>query len=77
LTKTDSLRPDYEREDLGRGTRGVHYRAYCEGSNLVLLSLDVAAAFPTERAVNEAPRFLVTSKQQAEPVPSARKDRGA
>jgi hypothetical protein len=74
--ETDSLRPEYEREDLGRGARGVHYHSCCEGSNLVLLSPDVAAAFPTERAVTEALRSLMNASGQLEPGATARKDRG-
>ena len=55
----DELRPEYRREDLGTGVRGKYLEAYREGSNLVLLSPDVAKAFPTEEAVNEALRSLI------------------
>jgi len=51
--KRDELRPEYRREDLGRGVRGKHLEAYRTGTNLVLLRPEVAAAFPTDRAVNE------------------------
>jgi hypothetical protein len=57
--KRDELRPEYRREDLGRGVRGKYLKAYRAGTNLVLLKPDVAAAFPTEQAVNEALRFLI------------------
>lgn len=57
--KTDRLRPEYRRSDLGEGVRGKHHRAYAAGTNLVLLSPDVAAAFPNESAVNEALRSLI------------------
>jgi len=77
MAKTASIRLEYRREDLGRGARGVHYHSYREGSNLVLLSPDVAAAFPTERAVNEALRSLMNARGQVEPDAAARKDRGA
>jgi len=110
MAKTDELRPEYKREDLGTGTRGVHYRAYCEGSNLehipanrasvrvakmrknkeldplsastesesarVLLGPDVAAAVPTEQAVNEALRSLMKAGEPAGPDAPAQKDRG-
>ena len=55
----DELRPEYRREDLGEGVRGKYYQAYTKGTNLVLLSPDVAAAFPTAEAVNEALRLLL------------------
>lgn len=55
----DDLRPEYHRDDLGKGVRGKYFAAYQKGSNLVLLSPDVAKAFPTSDAVNEALRALV------------------
>ena len=55
----DELRPEYRREDLGSGVRGKHVDAYQAGANLVLLKPDVAAAFPTEQAVNDALRSLI------------------
>ncbi len=54
----DDLRPEYRREDLGPGVRGKYLKA-SRASNLVLLSPDVAQAFPTEEAVNEALRSLI------------------
>lgn len=42
------------------GIRGKH-EAYRKGSNIVLLEPDVARAFPTEDAVNEALRRVLAS----------------
>jgi hypothetical protein len=56
----DALRTEYKPEDLGPGVRGKHYPAYQQGTNLVLLSPDVAKAFPTDEAVNTALRSLMT-----------------
>jgi hypothetical protein len=56
---SDELRPEYRREDLGQGVRGKYFEAYQKGTNLVLLSPDVAKVFPTEDAVNEALRSLI------------------
>ena len=53
------MRKQYKREDLGKGTRGKHYAAYSKGTNLVLISPDVSAVFPTAEAVNDALRGLV------------------
>ncbi len=57
--KRDELRPEYRREDLGKGIRGKHLKAYRAGTNLVLLQPEVAAAFPSERAVNDALSTLI------------------
>lgn len=53
----DELRPEYRREDLGPGVRGKYLEAYRAGTNLVLLSPDVAKVFPTEEAVNDFENF--------------------
>ncbi len=53
------MRAEYTREDLGKGVRGKFYPEFQAGTNLVLLSPDVAAAFPTEASVNEALRSLI------------------
>ena len=57
--KSDELRPEYHRGDLGSGVRGKYFESYRKGMNLVLLSPDVAKAFPTEDAVNDALRSLI------------------
>jgi len=62
--KTDELRPEYCREDFGVGVRGKYFDAYRKGTNLVLLSPDVAKAFPTEEAVNAALRSLMDLAQK-------------
>ena len=57
--ENDELRPEYRREDLGPGVRGKYFEAYRAGTNLVLLSPDVAKVFTTEQAVNDALRSLI------------------
>jgi hypothetical protein len=59
------LRPEYRPEDLGEGVRGKYFEAYQKGSNLVLLSTDVAKVFPTEDLVNEALRNLIEVAQKS------------
>jgi len=58
--KADELRPEY---DLGQllkdGVQGKYADRYRQGTNLVLLAPDVAEAFPTEEAVNEALRLVI------------------
>lgn len=59
MKKSDELRKEYTPADLGKGVRGKYYEAYNKGTNLVLISPDVAEVFPTEEAVNEALRSLI------------------
>jgi hypothetical protein len=59
VSEVNDLREEYRSEDLGTGVRGKYLRSYQKGSNLVLLSPDVAEAFPTAEAVNEALRSLL------------------
>jgi|MudIll2142460700_1097286.scaffolds.fasta_scaffold29002_2 hypothetical protein len=63
--KPDELRPEYKRSDLGRGVRGKYYKSYQEGTNIVLLSPDVAEVFPDEASVNEALRSLIKVANQS------------
>jgi hypothetical protein len=58
-TKVNEMRKEYHAEDLGKGTRGKYLNAYETGTNLVLLSPDVAEAFPNDEAVNDALRMLI------------------
>ena len=62
--KTDDLRPEYKRDELGQGVRGKYFESYQKGTNLVLISPDVAKAFPTEEAVNQALRSLIDLAQK-------------
>jgi hypothetical protein len=55
----NEIRPEYTREELGEGARGKYFKEYSKGTNLVLLSPDVAAAFKNENAVNDALRALL------------------
>ncbi len=50
----DEMRVEYRREDLGKGVRGKYFARVSKGTNLVLLNEEVAKAFPTTEAVNEA-----------------------
>lgn len=70
-TKPEDLRPIYNREDLGPGVRGKYLESYQKGTNLVLLSPDVAKAFPTEEAVNEALRSLIAIAQKSIGLPKS------
>jgi hypothetical protein len=60
----DELRPEYDFSQLKGGVRGKYVERYRAGTNLVLLDPDVAQAFPTEDAVNEALRLLMQVAQR-------------
>jgi hypothetical protein len=53
------MRPEYDFAAMKAGAPGKHYEQYRKGSNVVLIEPDVAAAFPTEDAVNEALRGVL------------------
>lgn len=56
----DDLRPEYDLGELLKGgVRGKYAEQYRAGVNLVRLDSDVAQAFPTEEAVNEALRLVM------------------
>lgn len=59
-TAGNGLRKEYDEKSLKGGVTGKYYRRYAEGTNLVLLDPDVAAAFPSAKEVNDALRVLVT-----------------
>lgn len=53
------LRPEYDLSKLKGGVRGKYAKRFRQGSNLVLLSPEVAPYFPDENSVNAALRSLV------------------
>ena len=63
----DELRPEYEEAELRgllqNGVRGKYVERRRQGTNVVKLAPDVAAAFPTEQAVNDALRKLAASEK--------------
>ncbi len=61
ITETkDELRPEYDLGTLLKdGVRGKYAAQYQEGTNLVLLAPDVAAAFSSAEAVNDALRLVL------------------
>jgi hypothetical protein len=56
----DDLRPEYDLSKLKGGVRGKYAKRFREGTNLILLSPEVARYFPDERAVNDALKSLVS-----------------
>ena len=54
----DDLRPEYDLGSLGPGVRGK-YAEQLKGTTLVALEPEVAEAFPTSEAVNQALRAVL------------------
>jgi hypothetical protein len=55
----NGLRREYDLSALKGGVRGKYAARYRAGTNLVLLSPDVAEHFPDDQAVNAALRKLI------------------
>ena len=57
--------------DFSKGVRGKYARRYAEGTNVVILSPDVAKVFPDSESVNEALRVLVkVARQKVKKTPA-------
>jgi hypothetical protein len=57
--------------DFSKGVRGKYAKRYAEGTNVVILSPDVAQVFPDSESVNEALRVLVkVARQKVKKVPA-------
>jgi hypothetical protein len=75
---TDDLLPEYDFSSMAGAVRGKYYQRYRAGVNLVLLEPEVARAFPTARAVNEALRSVMrasTAPRRRTRLPNKRMQR--
>ena len=57
---TNDMRPEYDFASMKGGVRGKYAAQYRAGTNLVLLDPEVAEAFPTDAAVNQALRAVLS-----------------
>jgi hypothetical protein len=73
IQSRNELRSEYDASSLKGGVRGKYVRRYSEGTNLVLLAPDVAQAFPSDEAVNEALRSLIKVNRDETPQRSSPK----
>ncbi len=55
------MKAEYDFAAMKNGVRRKYYERYRKGTNIVLLEPDVAKAFPTENAVNEALRGILST----------------
>jgi len=66
--KSDELREEYDLGELLKGgIQGKYAGRFREGANIVLLDQDIAEAFPTDEAVNEALRLVVQLRKLPKP----------
>jgi len=74
---SDDLRAEYDFASLDGAVRGKYYRRYRAGVNLALLEPEVAQAFPTDAAVNEALRSAMRASKASKQarLPSDRMQR--
>jgi hypothetical protein len=52
-----------EEYDFSKGIRGKYAKRFAEGTNIVVLSPDVANFFPDSQSINKAPRFITLPKR--------------
>jgi hypothetical protein len=55
MKKVEML-PEY---DFSKGIRGKYYKAYTEGTNIVILEPEVMKEFPDSKSVNDALKLLM------------------
>lgn len=55
--------------DFSKGIQGKYAQRYATGSNVVVISPDVAELFPDSESVNEALRMLVKIAQRTKKAP--------
>lgn len=60
-TDTTDMRPEYDFASMKGGVRGKYVRRLQRGTNIVLIEPEIAKAFPTEAAVNEALRGVLNT----------------
>jgi hypothetical protein len=67
--KTRRDRDILDEYDFSKGIRGKYAERYAQGTNIAVLSPDVAEVFPDSESVNEALRVLVKiARQKAKKV---------
>jgi hypothetical protein len=65
------MRKEYQRSDFSKLERGKFYAEAREGTSVALLEPDIAKAFPTSKAVNDALHGLLSIAEEASRITSA------
>jgi len=66
-SSANDMLPEYDFSSMKGGVRGKYAAQYRAGTNLVLLDPDVAEAFPTDAAVNQALRAVLSMTKAVRP----------
>ena len=61
----EDMRAEYKRSDFGKLERGKFFQEVAEGTTVALIEPQLAKAFPTSEAVNEALRGLLALADEA------------
>lgn len=61
----DEMRPEYKRTDFTKLERGKFFKEVETGTAVALIEPNLAKAFPTSEAVNEALRGLLALAEEA------------
>ena len=70
-TPTNDNTDMLDQYDFSKGVRGKYAKRYAQGTNVVILSPDVAQVFPDSESVNEALRVLVkVARQKVKKIPA-------
>lgn len=64
MKKADEMRAEYKRSDFATLERGKFYEEFAEGTSVALIEPEIAKAFPTSQAVNEALAALLALTDQ-------------
>lgn len=65
--QSEDMRSEYKREDFGTMVRGKYAKKAKDSTNIIVLDPDIAEAFPTSEAVNEALRNLINLAKSSVP----------
>ncbi len=74
--ESSEMLPEYDFAKMKGGVRGKYAKRYRAGTNIVLLDPEVYKAFPTDEAVNEALREVLTTTKTVRPSTSQRRKLG-
>ena len=73
----DEMRAEYKRADFAALERGKFYKEVAKGTSVALIEPNLAKAFPTSEAVNEALRSFLALADEAARITSRSKRRPA
>jgi hypothetical protein len=76
-SRSADMRPEYDFASMKRGVRGKYVRRFRSAKNLVVLEPEVAKAFPTDDAVNEALRAVLRASRALRKTARAAQQRDA